>query len=538
MTNENSTYLVGLSKADMTAFIKGVGMMGYGQFHNIVQEVATPLMARAAWIDKDGHPFVWVHLEQAFVTIALKEELLKRLRASHPDWPLSERHVLVTAQHTHAAPGRYSHHPLYNFTIKDLQTRVFEKVASSMVEAIEGAHQNRAAARLSWGEVIIADKERVAFNRSMAPYLKNPEAKNIALEEKHLAVDRRMVGLKIESLTGSLVGFINWFGVHGTSISSYNQRIHHDNKGVAADLFEKAHPGCVAMFVQCSAGDVSPNFRWDKKVKRMVGEYDDQYESAAYNGQIQFREAEKIEATQSVRGGLHTHQSYFDMGSPAHGLGFFRGTLEGPGVAPVVGDLLGMIGKMVNMAHLVRHPEDRPFYDLHGKKNILLDHRRGTLLGLSVRAFYKMPRMPDPTVESIRATAVKGAMNTLPWVPQVIPLQVIQLGNLLLLTIPGEITTVAAVRLKAACVKAVAALGIDEVLITTYANGYMGYVTTPEEYDIQAYEGGHTVYGRNTLGLLIHCFETLWAQLRAGTERESLTPPFHFPPDELARRSV
>lgn len=37
------------------------------------------------------------------------------------------------------------------------------------------------------------------------------------------------------------------------------------------------------------------------------------------------------------------------------------------------------------------------------------------------------------------------------------------------------------------------------VVIAGYANGYAGYVTTPEEYMIQQYEAGHTLHGRWTL---------------------------------------
>ncbi len=34
------------------------------------------------------------------------------------------------------------------------------------------------------------------------------------------------------------------------------------------------------------------------------------------------------------------------------------------------------------------------------------------------------------------------------------------------------------------------------MLICTYSNDYMGYVTTHEEYQEQAYEGGHTIFGQ------------------------------------------
>jgi neutral ceramidase len=46
-----------------------------------------------------------------------------------------------------------------------------------------------------------------------------------------------------------------------------------------------------------------------------------------------------------------------------------------------------------------------------------------------------------------------------------------------------------------------AALGdrSEYTVIAAYSNDYTGYITTPEEYDTQQYEGGHTVFGRWTL---------------------------------------
>ena len=39
----------------------------------------------------------------------------------------------------------------------------------------------------------------------------------------------------------------------------------------------------------------------------------------------------------------------------------------------------------------------------------------------------------------------------------------------------------------------------SHVVLAGYSNGYAGYITTPEEYMVQQYEGGHTLHGRWTL---------------------------------------
>ena len=148
----------------------------------------------------------------------------------------------------------------------------------------------------------------------------------------------------------------------------------------------------------------------------------------------------------------------------------------------------------------------------------------------------KLPPLPDPILESFRKTAVNEALETLPWVPEIIPMQMIQIGPVLLVTIPGEITTIAARRLENEVKKQVHSLGVSEVIITSYANGYMGYITTPEEYDNQSYEAGHTVYGRNTLPAITQAVNELIAEFK-GESSLPLSTPFQFPAHELARRS-
>ena len=44
------------------------------------------------------------------------------------------------------------------------------------------------------------------------------------------------------------------------------------------------------------------------------------------------------------------------------------------------------------------------------------------------------------------------------------------------------------------------------VVIAGLSNTYTGYVATPEEYDVQRFEGAATAYGRHTLGAYIQVF--------------------------------
>jgi neutral ceramidase len=535
---------IGLSKRDITCFIPGIGMMGYGQHHNTVKEIATPLWARVLFIRNHNSKFIMVHLEQAFVTLAIKEEVLKRITTLYPDWGIGLDNLVISAQHTHSAPGGYSHYPFYNFTIPGFQKKIFEKIVSSIIEAITEASQRTESAKVSWGRTTIGADKEVAFNRSILAHALNPEAKYTTLEEKHLAVDRAMDGVSFVNQEGKCLAFLNWFGVHCTSVSSFNNRIHHDNKGIAAELYEKNHPGTMAFFFQASAGDVSPNFIWDKKIKLMRGKFKDQYESTEFNGEIQFREAEKIECSKSLGQEFKFFHTFFNMAlevcPPAHGVAFFRGTDEGPGVSKQLGDVVSIICKIVKKYNLIQKPEFyRDFYEAQGNKDILLDHRNGSFIGIPLKVWKTLPPLPEPSLEALRKTAKANALETLPWVPPILPFQLLIMGELAIAFVPGEITVMSGRRLKNQILHDLQSIGVTEVIISSYSNAFMGYIVTPEEYDKQCYEGGHTIYGRNTLTGVLKAFSIL-TNKALGKESSFVAPLdwFHFPPEELEKRSI
>ena len=106
------------------------------------------------------------------------------------------------------------------------------------------------------------------------------------------------------------------------------------------------------------------------------------------------------------------------------------------------------------------------------------------------------------------------------WVAVDVPVQVLRVGTLLVACVPAEVTTAVGARLvrwiKATAAEA-AGNGTDdwEVIVTGLANGYSGYVTTPEEYAAQRYEGASTLYGPNTLGAYAECLCELTRELTA-----------------------
>ena len=75
--------------------------------------------------------------------------------------------------------------------------------------------------------------------------------------------------------------------------------------------------------------------------------------------------------------------------------------------------------------------------------------------------------------------------------PTIIPFSIIDLGELRMIGIPGECTVTLAERIIDASTNA----GTQHYMIAGLANEYTSYLTTPEEYKLQHYEGASTIWG-------------------------------------------
>jgi neutral ceramidase len=81
--------------------------------------------------------------------------------------------------------------------------------------------------------------------------------------------------------------------------------------------------------------------------------------------------------------------------------------------------------------------------------------------------------------------------------PQIMPLQIIKIGSVALIAVPGETTTMAGRRFRKAVVGELAASGVKYGIIAGLANSYASYLATREEYAKQWYEGASTQFGPN-----------------------------------------
>jgi hypothetical protein len=111
--------------------------------------------------------------------------------------------------------------------------------------------------------------------------------------------------------------------------------------------------------------------------------------------------------------------------------------------------------------------------------------------------------------------------------PAAVPLMAVRIADRLIVTVPGEMTVEMGRRVRASVLAAAAPAGIRRVAIAGYANEFVHYFTTPEEYDMQHYEGGSTLYGRYSSNLIKDDLTALAGAIARGTPAPA---PFDFDP--------
>ncbi|HKY93040.1 MAG TPA: neutral/alkaline non-lysosomal ceramidase N-terminal domain-containing protein, partial [Nevskiaceae bacterium] len=101
--------------------------------------------------------------------------------------------------------------------------------------------------------------------------------------------------------------------------------------------------------------------------------------------------------------------------------------------------------------------------------------------------------------------------------PTILPFQVARIGNLGLIAVPWEVTTMSARRIRKQMLEVLAPAGIDTVVVIGLANDYVHYLPTREEYSAQQYEGASSLFGPWSLAAVQQELRRLAITLRDGT---------------------
>jgi neutral ceramidase len=502
-------YLAGRGRADITGEIVECGLLGYGKAKQQATGLHTRLRSRAfVVVDAATGQRVLLSINDLpMVFDSVHREVLRRL-ANRFGATYNETNVMIAATHTHCGPGGYAHHRLYNSNTHGFRPATFDAIVDGIVEAAAAAHDDVAPARLTLAH---GELQGASVNRSKVAFDLNP-----AEDRAHFpdAIDAQSTVLAFQR-NDRLVGAINWFPTHCTSMTNANTLVSSDNKGYAAYHWERLVQGVdylaptaddfVGAFAQTNAGDMSPNLRH----KPAGGPTDDEFENTRIIGERQYEAAAAAltAGARPVSGAVDSRTTYVDLAR-------FEVQPEFTGDGRAHRTSLGYAGASA----FAGTDEGPAFRGFHQGANPVWD-------AISNHVVY--PLRPDlRDAQAPKGLLVPGGLinRIVPLAQERVPVQLFRIGPLYLIGLPGEATIVSGLRLRQTVANVVGA-PLQDVLVAGYANAYIHYITTPEEYTAQRYEGGSTMFGRWELAALRQVVAGLATDLRDGRPTGRGDPP-------------
>lgn len=472
-SQENMTLIAGAGKADITPR-PGLPMAGYSLNANYGKGFRTRLYARAIYLKSPTKkPIVLVQCDLLSGSEIVHRRVAE-LVSTKTDVDVGG--IVLSGTHTHSGPGNLAGSNFYlSYTGNSggLDLKFFNFMTARIADAIIDAYNNRAPARLAYGSIDILGFTR---NRNIESYRLNTNADVEKAGDIRKAVNPRMHMIRIDCLNIEKNVFVptaafTSFSIHGTSVPSRNELYN-------ADLF------------------------------------------AYVERELEWEMMKKYEATNFVHAlvnGTHADSAPDVTGR----LGFEEARRLGTGIGRKAIDLFNSLSSNLRADAVVQSAIRE------------IDHYKDNVVDNI--ALCDPPRIGTPLLAGVKDGGDTPILKWLPffkegshrWIftggchgskrvfagpfqslfisrsdfPHVITYQAVQIGEVIFLPLPYEITMESGNRIAEACRKSARKAGMPEnmqFVVVSVSNGYTGYCTTPEEYEKQLYEGGHTIYGPNT----------------------------------------
>ena len=503
---------------------------GYGNTNQVGAGLRQRIYARTFIIASPSNPddtFIYVVLDALTGDTGVRHGVLEGLAALGKDYArYSEQNLAITGTHSHSGPGGWMNYLLPQIPSRGFDQQSHQALVDGALLSIQRAHGSLTPGRLTFDSI---DLENANVNRSPFSYDANPEEEKARYSDN---VDKTMTLLRFDRESDNkTMAILTFFPVHGTSMYNNNTLVTGDNKGVAAWLFERSTQDdnrfaedFVAGFSQSNVGDTSPNVlgAWceDGSGERcryedstcggkmehcrargpFFRENDNGAKSCFEIGRLQFAAAKEaydrmdVDTTRIVGsshvGAFHVYQdlSNYTFQSPfnsstlatcpaALGFSFAAGTTDGPGQFDFTQNTSGPAdtNPLWYVARAFIHQPSEEQKACQAAKNVLLD--------------------------------VGSITKPYPWDPNIVDIQLLRVGQLLIIVSTSEATTMSGRRWKgmvANSAKDILSLPNPLVVLGAPSNSYAHYVSTEEEYGVQRYEGASTLYGPNTLAAYIN----------------------------------
>lgn len=500
--------LAGAAKIDLTPF-PGYPTEGSGPEGRIARGAWTRLYAHAIYVeDSVGTNLALVSCDLWGMPGGLSDHVLE-LAQDRYHVPLNREHLIISATHTHLGPGNYTSWELYNSfasPTEGFDEDLFEFLADRIAGAISHAYASRTPAEIRYGALPVSLLER---NRSFDAFSMDADADSILRANRDVplgdvsalypdslayrAVDPLVRVLSFRLPEGPDLGtfaIAAFAAVHPIALGGKAEVYASDLFGVAEsdveNSFRNSNRKPVVAIFNGPEGDISPVWTTqDRQTALGLGH------RLAAGIQSIVRRSEPV-----PYGRLQYRYDVLPIAATC-----FTDSLS----------LAGLQRPLKRCTDEHAYPGDpvlggaedgrTTFYEAGWQEGIKGD-----------RSGYQSPKqialdprfLPNP-LRQIANMILSSFRDK--HAPSLIPLGVYQIGPLLIATLPGEFTTSLGGRIRKTLLAG--RPGIRDVIEVGLANEYVYYFTTPEEYEVQDYEGAATLYGNASGPLVMAGLENL-----------------------------
>jgi neutral ceramidase len=452
--------------------------------------------------------------------------------------------LIISVTHTHSGPSHYFEGGAFNdqgSSVVGFDTVLLDSLARRIAAAVHAATLDLRDAKAAWGSRRVWGYTRI---RSMSALLRNlpePTAPSDApdsLPLEYRLIDPTLTLLRIDqrdSLTGRYrpVGAFSHFAIHGTGNASENELLDADIHGLVERRLERHIdrsgsfvPNAFHLFANGAEGDVSPDWPSRSRCAVPVLATWPLLEGPFTKPLWQWKPLPPPDAAACI------HAARDAVERIGNGLGD-----EAIKLFDSLGDALDerlTLGRTFSTLALRQDADSLRICRvpavgasiIGGSTDALTRVNRLRLLGLLSLSFEQGAANPHGQgchgskhlLFDVLFGSLPNRVAVSPKLPSFAQLSVLRIGNRVIGTIPGEVTTTTGGHLRAAMLAAAHRLGlsVDTALILGLSNGHIGYVTTAEEYAAQRYEGGSTLYGPGEAAMFVRAFSGLTTLLSTG----------------------
>jgi len=477
MTDLQKNYIVaGFSSVDITP-PPGLPLAGFSTISDSSRGLRTRLKAKVLYLKSGNNkPVTIVVCDLLSGSILLHHKISEQIKNKTD---IERAGLLLAGTHTHSAAGNYFGSDFYNSYAsnksgfeQNFLNFLLKRISNSIIDA----YNKQAPAKIATGSTKIYN---VTINRSLNAYLNNDNIKNNSKFQKSEAVNPSIHVIRIDCMDNDgkykPIGAFSTFSIHPNTKPQYLDKLY--NGDVFAYIQREVEQGIYNHYktswypVHAAAnythGDNNPD-----KIDDFINNY------------------------------IHIKKIGTIIGQKALEL-----------IKSLDNDLKGDVFIKYNAKEidLLKHYKDNNDHICSraaiGCALLAGAENKNTLL------YYIPPFAPGNPRKYFTGTCQghkRIAFGPLQYLylkkecfPRLLFTQIIQIHDTLIIPLPFEICYEAGKRIASHAQNLCNNnKSINKFVPVSCSNGYFGYVTTPEEYQIQHYEGGHTIYGFNTLAYI------------------------------------